>query len=106
MTRTNTTEVQAGKASRPKTALAGTPEPEDPENCYVVDPGENGPEYFRPVLAAKENGLEAAVSRARFLSFTSGVPQKVTRRCPDPGTPDSTFIRYVNGQGISLVRKG
>ena len=105
MSRTTTAAVQADKASRPKTALAGTPEPADENSYYVVDPGEAGLEYFsaEPSRLRELDGLGGALSRARFLSFISGVPQKLTRHYPEPGRPDNTFVRYAGGQAISRV---
>jgi hypothetical protein len=96
MAQTNSAEVAEARAARVPDRPAGTPEPAIPGDCYRIEPGETGPEFFAPDLA----GCEHAMTRARRLS-AAGPAQHVTRI--RPGARPRTFRWYSGGTDISPV---
>lgn len=96
MTATTTAKVLELKRHRVAEQPPGAGTPDVPDDCYRIEPGEDGPEYFGPDL----RGCELAMTRARWLSV-AGPAQHVTRL--RPGTRPRTFRRYAGGRDIGPV---
>jgi hypothetical protein len=100
MTATNTDETAERKRQRVPEQEPGADAPACPEDCYLVEPGETGTEYYDPGRNRGHFGIELALVRAQFLSVY-GPPQHVTRL--QPGFPPKTFRWYRGGRDFSPV---